>query len=57
MRDRDDYYADYDMPDAFVERMAQKEQEAEKAVLQEPEKTAEPREVQMGDGREPGNSL
>lgn len=55
-----DYVYHYDAQDhvleraeTFVERMAQKEQEAEKAVLQEPEKTAEPREAQMGDGREP----
>ncbi len=37
----------------FAERMAQKEQEAEKAVPQEPEKTAEPREAKMEDAREP----
>ncbi|MBR6173140.1 MAG: hypothetical protein IKQ49_08255 [Eubacterium sp.] len=39
--------------ETFAERMAQKEQETEKAALQEPEKTAEPREAQTGDGREP----
>ena len=39
--------------ETFAERMAQKEQEAEKAVPQEPEKTAEPREAKMEDAREP----
>ena len=39
--------------ETFAERMAQKEQKTEKAALQEPEKTAEPREAQTGDGREP----
>ena len=39
--------------ETFAERMAQKEQEAEKAVLQEPGKTAEPREAKMEDAREP----
>jgi hypothetical protein len=39
--------------ETFAERMAQKEQEAEKAVTQEPEKTAEPREAKMEDAREP----
>ena len=55
-----DYVYHYDAQDhvleraeTFVERMAQKEQEAEKAVLQEPEKTAEPREAQMADARDP----
>ena len=39
--------------ETFAARMAQKEQEAEKASLQEPEKTAEPREEKQADGREP----
>ena len=38
--------------ETFAERMAQKEQAAEKAAPQEPEKTAEPREAQRSDGRE-----
>ena len=55
-----DYVYHYDAQDhvleraeTFAERMAQKEQEAEKAVPQEPEKTAEPREAKMEDAREP----
>lgn len=55
-----DYVYHYDAQDhvleraeTFAERMAQKEQEAEKAVLQEPGKTAEPHEVKMEDAREP----
>jgi hypothetical protein len=59
-----DYVYHYDAQDhvleraeTFVERMAQKEQEAEKAVLQEPGKTAEPREAKMEDAREPDNSF
>ena len=39
--------------ETFASRMAQKEQEAEKAALQEPEKTAESREAQQADVREP----
>ena len=39
--------------ETFAVRMAQKEQEAEKASLQDPEKTAEPREAQQADVREP----
>ena len=38
--------------ETFAARMAQKEQEAEKAALQEPEKTAESREAQQADVRE-----
>ena len=54
-----DYVYHYDAQDhvleraeTFAERMAQKEQAAEKAAPQEPEKTAEPREAQRSDGRE-----
>ena len=39
--------------ETFAARMAQKEQEAEKAALQEPEKTAESHEAQQADVREP----
>ena len=55
-----DYVYHYDAQDhvleraeTFAERMAQKEQEAEKAAMQEPEKTAEPREAQSADIQEP----
>ena len=59
-----DYVYHYDAQDhvleraeSFVERVAQREQETEKTVLQEPERAAELHEVQRGDGRKERKSV